>query len=89
MKLAKEDLAKKLDVSAAVVGIGVEQITDVLWPDACLGLAALEPCAQVETPGYRLILGGGRGSGGQKYLYHTDKVETFRFVGPVDNAEQP
>jgi len=87
VKLAKDDLAKKLDVNAAVVGLGVDQITEVLWPDACLGLVSLEPCAQVETPGYRLILRGGGGSGGQKYLYHTDQVETFYFVGPVDDAE--
>ncbi len=89
LHLAREDLAKRLDVNAAVVGLGVEQITEVVWPDACLGLASLEPCAQVETPGYRLILKGGRGSGGQKYLYHTDKIETFQFVGPVDDAKQP
>ncbi len=86
IKLAKEDLAKKLDVNAAVVGLGVDQITEVLWPDACLGLPSIEPCVQVETPGYRLILGGG-GASGQKYLYHTDKIETFQFVGPVDDAE--
>ncbi len=87
VELAKEDLAKKLDVNAAVVGLGVNQITEVVWPDACLGVPSLEPCAQVEIPGYRLILNGGRGSGGQKYLYHTDKIETFQFVGPVDDSE--
>ncbi len=86
IKLAKEDLAEKLDGNAAVLGIGVVQVTEVVWPDACLGLASLEPCAQVETPGYRLILRVAQAAG-QKYLYHTDKIETFQFVGPVDDAE--
>lgn len=86
LRLAEEDLAKQFDGRPAGLGIGVVQVTEVVWPDACLGLASLEPCAQVETPGYRLILRVAQAAG-QKYLYHTDKIETFQFVGPVDDAE--
>jgi hypothetical protein len=39
------------------------------WPDACLGLpAAGEMCAQVETPGYRIVLT----AGGKQYTLRTD-----------------
>jgi len=86
LELAKEDLAGRLDGNSAVLGIGIDQITEMVWPDACLGLSSLEPCAQVETPGYRLILRVTRAAG-QKYLYHTDKIENFQLVGPVDDAE--
>lgn len=45
----------------------------VEWSDACLGLAAPdELCAQVITPGYRVVLS----SLDRHYVYHTDQTGT-------------
>ena len=56
------------------LGVSVEEI-DIIsherqeWPDACLGLAAAdEMCAQVITPGWRVVLR----VGGQEYVFRTD-----------------
>ncbi len=57
---------------------------EVVWPDSCLGLPSTETCVQGEIPGYRLILTAGIQGVGPKHLYHTDKIETFRYVGPVN-----
>ena len=88
LELAKEDLATRLGGVSAVLGIGVEKVEEVVWPDKCLGLPAPEPCMQEETPGYRVIFEVSRRSG-QKYVYHTDEVETFRYAGLGDAPERP
>lgn len=50
----------------------------VLWPDACLGAAEPgELCAQVVTPGYRIIIERG---GGQRIEYHTDLQGNVRML---------
>lgn len=55
--------------------VGIEQIEvvsfeEVEWPDACLGLAGPdELCAQVITPGWRVLLS----IEGQEYEFHTDQ----------------
>lgn len=86
LELAKEDLASRLGSPSAVLGIGLETVEEVIWPNTCLGLPAPELCVPGETPGYRVTFEVSRRSG-QKYMYHTDKVETFRFAGPVDNIQ--
>lgn len=67
VNLAREDLAKYLDVSfdrVELVSIGA-----VKWPDASLGCPLPNMMyAQVITPGYRVILR----VGGIEYDYHTD-----------------
>jgi len=80
IELAKQDLAKRLGGNAAVLGIG-EYIQEVTWPDSCLGASASEVCAQVITPGYKVIFTVAK-QGGKKYLYHTDRVDHFIFIGP-------
>lgn len=56
--------------------IPMEQIeyvtyTDEEWPDACLGLPnAEEMCAQVITPGFRVVLQ----ADGEEYVYRTDET---------------
>jgi hypothetical protein len=57
------------------LGVPVEEIDYILheredWPDACLGLAgADEMCAQVITPGWRVVLS----AGGQEYVFRADQ----------------
>ncbi len=64
---AKQYMAKELDLSAdAIEVLSSEQVN---WPDACLGLAAKdEMCAQVVTPGYRVVLK----SGEKTATFHTN-----------------
>ena len=64
--MAKEDLARRLDVS--IQQIEVLSAEYVEWPDASLGCP--QPgmmYAQVITPGYRIILS----ASGENYEYHT------------------
>jgi len=81
---AKADLAGRLGVSAeAVREAAVEAVN---WPDACLGVAAPGAyCAQVVTPGYRVILE----AGGVAYEYHTDQRGAARLAGQHTAAGQP
>jgi hypothetical protein len=54
--------------------VGVEQVS---WPDACLGAARPgEVCAQVITPGYRVILE----QDGQRIEYHTSRAGGARLA---------
>jgi len=66
-EIARRDLASALGVEIdAVVVVSTEAMD---WPDACLGAA--EPgtvCAQVITPGFKIVLE----NGGSEYEYHTD-----------------
>ncbi len=65
--LAVQQLAAALKVDPA--NVRVSSTEKVTWPDACLGLpAADEACAQVETPGFRVLLT----AGDQHYSYRTD-----------------
>lgn len=67
-EIARRDLASQLGVEVeaiAVVSSDPEQ-----WPDACLDAAKPGTvCAQVITPGFKLVLE----SGGAQYEYHTDE----------------
>ena len=62
---------KKFSFSDAQVSVfSVEAVT---WPDAGLGCPQQDMMyAQVETPGYMILLE----AGGQTYNYHTDLQET-------------
>jgi hypothetical protein len=52
---ARDALARQLGVSAEAMT--VKEVSAQDWPDSCLGLAkAGEMCAQVITPGYRVVL---------------------------------
>ncbi len=60
-------LATRLNVSAGSITLVSAEATE--WPDACLGLASSsEMCAQVITPGYRVVLL----ADGAQYVYHTN-----------------
>ncbi|NLD74502.1 MAG: hypothetical protein GX649_17515, partial [Chloroflexi bacterium] len=64
---ARAALAERLNIVPDVITtVAVESVT---WPDACLGLPETgSACAEVETPGYRIILRVGNDT----YTYHTD-----------------
>lgn len=70
---AVDDLAARLGTYT----IEIVSVEPVDWPDACLGLARPdEACAQVITPGLRIILS----VGGRQYEYHTDLTGHVRLV---------
>jgi hypothetical protein len=75
---ARVALASRLGVTTDQVAIvSTEQVE---WSDACLGAAAEgELCAQVITPGYRIVLE----ANGQEHEVHTDESgRRVRFVTP-------
>jgi len=68
VQMAKEDLARKLDLS--ISEISVISVEAVDWPDTSLGCP--QPgimYAQVITPGFLIVLE----AAGQTYDYHTDE----------------
>ena len=66
---AVEFLAQKLNVKP--VSVEVLWFDAENWPDACLGLAGSgEPCAAVETPGWRIRLRVGE----EEFELHSDQV---------------
>src|SRR5688572_10655920 len=73
-----EAVARARDFLAAELNIAAEEVIVVSfefveWPDSCLGAAAPdEMCAQVITPGYRVMLQ----AGGSQYELHTDETGT-------------
>jgi hypothetical protein len=74
---AAADLAQRLKVDIDTIKlVNAEQID---WPDACMGIQ--QPgimCAQVITPGYKVILE----ANGQQYEYHTNESgSVVRLVG--------
>lgn len=75
LALARLDLAGRRGLATdAIVTVSVEAVT---WPDACLGIA-IEGlfCAQVQTPGYRIVLR----ADDALYEYHTDQHDVVRQV---------
>jgi hypothetical protein len=68
IEIARRDLAAQLDVAPDTIVLVSSEPTQ--WPDACLGITGEGVvCAQVITPGFRIVLG----SGGTEYEYHTDE----------------
>lgn len=69
---ARQSLADLLAIQPEEIAVTVYTIVD--WSDACLELgSAEESCAQVITPGYRIILQ----TGGKSYIYHSDQNGTL------------
>ena len=64
----REALARQLGLDP--LAIQLVETAPVDWPDACLGLpAAGESCAEVVTPGFRVIVE----TGGSSYEFHTNR----------------
>jgi len=93
IELAKVDLGIRLGGNSVVRGIGVVEVEEVVWPNSCLGLTALEPCVPDKTDGYKVIfrvsLRSGQTYKYQTYKYHTDRHEMFGFAGPINATEEP
>lgn len=69
---ARQHMAKKFAIPADQ--ITVFSVQSMVWPDAGLGCPQQGiSYAQVETPGYLILLE----AGGQTYNYHTDTAETI------------
>lgn len=69
---ARAALAQELGVDE--LSISRAEINEQDWPDSCLGApAAGEGCAEVITPGYRLVLA----AGGQNYEVRTNRDGTI------------
>ena len=68
-----KDLSKKIGAPASdIAGVAQEDMT---WPDSCLGCVKTgETCAQVLTPGYRIILRVRDAT----YEYHTNRGDRVR-----------
>src|SRR5262249_59785626 len=69
----------------SIVGVSQDEVT---WPDACLGCAKPgEHCAQVLTPGYKVVLG----VADARYEYHTNLGGRARLCGqsPPPGAPPP
>jgi len=72
---AVADLAERLNLEP--VEVEVVEVQPLDWPDACRGaVRPREVCAQVVTPGYRVILS----AEGRQYEYHTDLGTALRLV---------
>jgi hypothetical protein len=75
VQAAVADLAERLNVEP--VEVEVVEVQPLDWPDACLALARPdEACAQVITPGYRVLLS----AEGRRYEYHTDLETAVRLA---------
>jgi hypothetical protein len=72
----KSFLQRQFDIPAAQVE--VQQAETMQWADACLGLPqADELCAQMVTPGYRVVLSTPDGA----FDFHTDQTgQSFRLA---------
>ena len=72
-----EMLAKELGIDSSAVTVVSSEAVE--WPDACLGVtAAGEMCAQVITPGYKIVLS----ASGNTYTVHTDETgSSYRLAG--------
>jgi hypothetical protein len=75
-RAAVKDLAKKTGAPERDIA-GVTQ-EDYTWPDSCLGCTKTgESCAQVLTPGYKIILRVRDAT----YEYHTNRGDRARLCG--------
>jgi hypothetical protein len=77
VQAVREDLAGRFQHQPDDVQVLSVTIAD--WPDACLGLGEPdEACAQVETPGYTVVVQLAEST----YTYRTDKTgAVVRFAG--------
>lgn len=73
---ARKALMEQLKVDGDLIGLVSAELVD--WPDACLGIQTPGVmCAQVITPGYKVVLS----ANGVEYEFHTN--ETGDVVRPV------
>ena len=82
---AQQALADLLTIDPP--SITVVSVDSVDWPDACLGVPTPGACAQVITPGYRIILS----VSGQSYEFHSNQdgslvLPAYRVT---DQSDQP
>lgn len=76
---AQEQLSDMLGVS--VESIQVIEFEQVDWPDACLGLPQEgEACAQVITPGFRVVLE----VNGEQHVFRTDREGNVVRLAPQE-----
>lgn len=81
VQAARQDLAQELNVNPYTIVL--ESVEFVEWPDACLGVEqAGVMCAQVVTPGYRVVLR----AQDETYVYHTDETGSQVIPAPEDEA---
>ena len=67
----------------SIVGVSQDEVT---WPDGCLGCPKpRESCAQVLTPGYKVVLRVGDAT----YDYHTNLGGTARLCGQTPSGAPP
>lgn len=81
--LVRQILAQQLQLN--LEQIEVISVQDVEWPDACLGVYTADMmCAQVITPGFRVVLA----VDGAQYEYHTNIDGSFvqLFAAPEANV---
>lgn len=81
--MVSQTLAQQLQINADQIEI--VSVENVDWPDACLGVYTADMmCAQVITPGYRVVLA----ADGQQYEYHTNSDGSFvqLFSAPEANT---
>jgi len=84
VQLAKEDLARRLDLSPEA--IKVVSVEAVEWPDTSLGCPKPGMMyAQVITPGYRVVLE----VKGETYEYHTDEGRSVVACGQAPTGDCP
>ena len=77
-----QDAAAMMDMP--VTEIAVQRLEAMDWPDACLGLATEgEVCAEVITPGYRVVIG----PPGDGVVYRTDQHGTIQREPAGDEQE--
>ncbi len=83
LETARQALAQQLEIAPeAITFVSSEPVE---WSDACLGAAQPdEVCAQVITPGYKVVLG----VDGVQYDFHTDETGTA-VRGPIQPASAP
>ncbi|MDH4207574.1 MAG: hypothetical protein OEV76_01720 [Anaerolineae bacterium] len=83
VELAKEDLARRLELSVSEVSLISVEAVD--WPDTSLGCPQPGMAyAQVITSGYLIVLK----AGGQRYAYHTNRGDRV-VLCHTDGDSQP
>lgn len=84
VRLAKEDLARRLEVSPEAIEVLSVEAVD--WPDTSLGCP--QPgmmYAQVITPGFRVLLK----AEGESYEYHAARATQVVLCSPAGSGQAP
>lgn len=81
VQAARQALAQELSVNPYTILL--DSVESVEWSDSCLGVQqAGVMCAQVITPGYRVVLQ----AEGETYTYHTDESGSQVVPAPEDEG---